>query len=739
MSKSHYRTIYALVLSFNLILTTVTAQQKPSEEKVDVVRISTELVQSHVTVLDKKGNFVTGLRPDQFQLQVDGKAQNISFFEEVTAGGQLDRPVATTDLVERSTTEKDKAPTQPVVQRRTVFFFLDDVHLSPGSMKRTQDALQRFVTETMGSSDQVAITTASAQLGFLQQLTSDKTMLRQAIERLRSRTVDYTDGQTPPMTEYQAWGIEQNHTDVKEIFIERVCAEVLRVGALTCSGGGMTNNAVLDEVNTRSDKGGSSRGGTSGSNRGSPSTVGGGNQARWRAESIVKSRARGITRQSAQGILGTLSSLESLIRTAAQLPERKLVVFVSDGFFINFVSSTQVYDLKRLTDFATRYGTVIYTIDARGLNSGLTDASKSGLFDPSARMARVNLGEIRASQHGLYNLAAETGGEAWLNSNNMDAGIAKAFSETSKYYLLAWRPENQTPATDSFRKVKITVKDQPDLVVRVAGGFFSKPPEVKTNSATDVALSVDDQLLATLRASYPRPDVPIILSAGYLNSEKDNLVVAASVQIVTDADVDLMGAVADNKGTILSTIKQQLVLPSDNKNDSLITTLQFPKLPTGLLQVRIAARDSKSGRIGSAVQWIEVPNLAENKFTVSSLFLSESATGSQGSAPKWIIRPDRKFARIGKLKFQVFIYNADRSAGAPVVHLQLELRRGGEVLVQTPASPIETKGISDLGRIPVDGDFPLSGFPPGRYELKLIFTDQRTKSSVSREGEFVIL
>lgn len=182
-----------------------------------------------------------------------------------------------------------------------------------------------------------------------------------------------------------------------------------------------------------------------------------------------------------------------------------------------------------------------------------------------------------------------------------------------------------------------------------------------------------------------------------------------------------------------------VVPPAGTGNDSLITTLQFPKLPTGLIQVRIAARDSKSGRIGTAVQWVELPNLSQNKFSVSSLFLSEGVASSQGTVPKWIIKPDRRFARTGKLKFQVFVYNADQSAGAPVVHLQLELRREGQVMVQTPPGPIDMKGVADLGRIPVVGDFPLADFPPGRYEMKLIFTDQKTKSSASRETEFTIL
>src|SRR5262249_39917842 len=149
------------------------------------------------------------------------------------------------------------------------------------------------------------------------------------------------------------------------VFIEQTCKTVLQVPQAQCTGAGMTNYAVLDENNTRSDKGGSSGGGRTGS-----STTGGNvanaNQYRWRAENMVQQRARVITRHSAQIILGTLSSLESLVRRAASLPQRKLLIFVSEGFFINFVSSTQVYDLRRITDAASRSGTVIYTIDARG-------------------------------------------------------------------------------------------------------------------------------------------------------------------------------------------------------------------------------------------------------------------------------------------------------------------------------------------------------------------------------------
>lgn len=553
------RAILSFSISLVLIISIGQAQQRPSEVKDDVIRITTELVQTDITVLDKQGRFVEGLRPEQFELLVDGKPQSISFFEQVTAGGRREAALIGARDSARPETERDKPTPDSTSRGRTVFFFVDDMHLSPDSMRRTRDTLQRFVTDTMGNADQVAITTASGQLGFLQQLTNDKTVLGLAIERLKPRSHSVTDMQDPPMTEYQAYAIEQNHTDVRELFVEKTCVHVLKETARACSGAGMTNNAVLDEVNTRSDRGGGSSGGGSG---GSSPRAGGVNTARWRAETIVKSRARVITRQAAQVILGTLSSLESLVRRAASLPERKLLIFVSEGFFINFVSSTQVYDLRRLTDAATRTGTVIYTVDARGLTSGITDATKSGLFDQSGRLARINLSEVRTAQQPLYNLAEETGGHAWLNSNNLDAGIAQAVIETSNYYLLAWHPETPAQTKEEFRRIKVTVKGRPELTARARGGYFTDNVDKVSNAASGEIKSVDDQLLDAIRATYPKRGVPISLSAGYLERPQDGLVLAASAQIEreslsptpganrADTELEVIGAAIDTSGNM---------------------------------------------------------------------------------------------------------------------------------------------------------------------------------------------
>lgn len=730
MHRSVISTVGSLALALALVLTVARAQQEPLDQKNDVLRITTELVQTDVTVVDKQGRFVDGLKAEQFELLVDGKPQNISFFERISAGSR--RPLNLVgdkekDLAKDAGKESLNTTASAPMPGRTIFFFVDDMHLSPNSMVRTKESLQQFVNNTMGESDQIAITTASGQLGFLQQLTGDKAVLKLAIERLKPRSYEVSDMQLPPMTEYHAYAIEQGHTDVKEVFVEQTCKDVLKVRPAECSGAAMTNNAVLDETPS----------GTAAST----------NRARWKSETIVKQRARVITRQAAHVILGTLLSLETLVRRAAPLPQRKLLIFLSEGFFINFVSSSQVYDLRRITDAASRSGTVIYTMDARGLTSGVQDATKSGLFDHTGRMARVNLAEIRTAQQPLFNLAVETGGQAWLNSNSLDDGVSRAINETSNYYRLAWRPEDRAQTKPAYRKLKITVKDRPDLAVRVPSGFFTEDPELAKTEAATSGLSVDDQLMAAIRASYPRRGMPLIISAGYLNTEKDGLVLAASIQLESmnaasgapgGAEIDLLGVLVDEQANIVSSLKQKLNSAAGPNSTSSFTTLQFIRIPPGLYQVRVAARDSQSGRIASAAEWIEIPNTLQNNFSLSSIFLSEGPIASPGSAQKWIIKPDRTFEKSSKLKFQAFVYNADRTADPPRVHLQMELQREGQILVQTPASAVATEGISDLARIPIVGEFPLSALQPGRYALKLTVTDSKSKSTVSRHADFVI-
>ena len=65
-----------------------------------------------------------------------------------------------------------------------LIFFVDDLHLAPDSLLRTRKALNEFIDHGMGDKDEVAITSPSGQIGFLQQFTDDKAALGSAVARL---------------------------------------------------------------------------------------------------------------------------------------------------------------------------------------------------------------------------------------------------------------------------------------------------------------------------------------------------------------------------------------------------------------------------------------------------------------------------------------------------------------------------------------------------------------------------
>lgn len=723
-----------VLLSLLVFCCGVLAQQPVQEQSPNVyqgdeiIRISTDLAQLDFTVLDKQGRFVDGLRSEQFQLLIDGKPESISFFEQLRAGSERETQLARARMDERTAAEKASTSTSSTAGRgRTVFFFVDDLHLSSASVGRTRDLLLHYVDDVMGSTDQAVITTASGQIGFLQQLTGDLGVLHRAIERLTYRASTLGDSiASPAMNEFQATAIENGDRDALSYFVDKQCDEFKRMDRGVCAPDtGMTNNAVYDGTNSV----------------GSLRTV---NNLRAEAETLVRSRARTIASRVAQVALNTLASLESLIRSASSLPERKLVIFISDGFFINYLRSTNAYDLRRVADAALRSGSVIYTIDTRGLVTGSPEASTKDGFDRQGRPGRLTITEATAAQDPLNALAADTGGQAWLNSNDLATGVVQALRETSSYYLIAWRPE-PGQAKDRFRRIEIKVKDRPDLTVRMRKGFFEDAgTTANSNNASGRPTTVEEELLSIIRSSYPKHSLPTTLSVGNMYRPEKGMSLMASMMIETAignssgqaSEVDIMCAVVNEKGTVVSSLQAHLTLPppSAAEGGRLLYTMEFPNLVSGLYQVRLATRDSQHGLAGDARQWIEIPDTGKGQFLLGSLFLSEVRAATQ----KAVVSPARRFARTSRMRFQGQVYNAEHSSRQPELTLEVQLTKDGHVVIATPATPISIQGVTDFARIPFIGEFPLNGFQPGEYELKLTITDLLTKASASGRSTFAV-
>ncbi|MCA1591459.1 MAG: VWA domain-containing protein [Acidobacteria bacterium] len=702
--------------------------QTPAAESDDVVRISSELWQTDVMVFDKGGKFVDGLKPEQFELRVDGKPQSVSFFERIKAGtvdedAQL---AAARGGLTRSPREKTGGAVVPLDRGRIIFFFVDDLHLSADGGIRMRKLLHRFVDEELRQNDVAAITSASGQIGFLQQLTDNKAVLRTAITRIGSRSSSVFDGERPPMSEVQAIAIERNDYQVRDVFVDALLRDSLGL-------------------------------------------------KRQVAENMVEARARSIGAASSSVSANTLRSLEYMMRGASPLPGRKILFFISEGFPLDYSGNIKDF-LRRVTDAAARSGVVIYSLDAQGLTSGMPDATGDRAFDPMGRLTSTDAQEISARQEPLHILAVETGGRALVNTNAIGDAVNKGLQESSVYYLLAWRPENAEGRGGGggakFHRIEVSLKDRPDLNVVVRRGFYDAPPpsngerasakkekdKVEANAPTQ---SVPDRELAkAIRTLYPRSALPTSLALGYVKTQNGGTELTASLELTREAyglladgtkesaRVDTALVVFDDRGSYVTSLKQQLTIPQallTQAGPQHVMYTHTVSVKPGLYQVRVATRHQQSGRTGSAMQWIEVPELKQGQLSMSSIFLGERLRKNLASAVREEtlesveLSVDRRFPRTSWVRFMAFIYNAAANANAaPDVALQIQIFRDDQPVLTAPLKKVSTEGIPDHTRIPYAAEVALDTFPAGRYILQLTAIDRSAKTSASQRVNFTI-
>jgi len=166
---------------------TPTPTPQDGSDDGDVVRITTNLVQFDAVVTDKKGQQVTDLQPEEFEVTVNGRRQQITNFSYVLAqpGTQPTAAQPSPRAGDKSAPYVPPARMKPGDVRRTVALVVDDLGTSFENIAYVRKALTKFVDEQMQPGDLVAIMRTSAGMGALQQFTSDKNILRRAIERVR--------------------------------------------------------------------------------------------------------------------------------------------------------------------------------------------------------------------------------------------------------------------------------------------------------------------------------------------------------------------------------------------------------------------------------------------------------------------------------------------------------------------------------------------------------------------------
>jgi VWFA-related protein len=694
-----------------------TRAQTPSptpRSRDDVVRVYTELVQTDVMVFDKNGKFVNGLTADNFELRIDGKPRPIQAFEQITAGSDEESQLA---AARGSTTINLKRPV-PLDRGRIVFFYIDDMHMDLAGLVAARKVITQFLDKEMGQNDQAAIASATGQIGFLQQLTSDRMVLRMALERLSPRNYSVRDADRPPMGEYHALLIDRLDRDVFDFFV----TETVRLNP------GMSRD---------------------------------------QAAAIVRSRAQSSQSQSARFNQITLGGLESLVRSAKNLPGRKVVFFLSGGFLIENRRGDSMSKLRDITNAAAKSGVVIYSMDTRGLVGSLHDVSTEQPFDPTGRLSLSTHQELVATQDGLNALAADTGGKAIFNTNDLKQGLAPAIKETSTYYLLAWKPDDEAQKRSRFRNLEVKLIGRPDLTVRVRKGYLdldpsSAQPVAKAPTQPTQTKPAIAKLRETIAAPYAERALPILLSAAYYDVPNKGPALSTAIHIPGEflvfgeqpdgkiqAVVDLSAAYFDDKGVVKDSFVERIVTTAPTlekaqayRND---ITFTYPaKVPPGIYQVRVAVRDDKSGKVGSAHAWIEIPELANKKLAMSSLLLGErtqamvtNVSNTAGVSPV-ALSASHRFQRESTLRFLLFAYNSTSSPAdhKPDVAVQVQVVRDDQPVITTALRKVNTDGVADLARLPYAAEIPLTELLPGRYKLQVTLIDRVSKQSTSRQTHF---
>ncbi|HSL53868.1 MAG TPA: VWA domain-containing protein [Pyrinomonadaceae bacterium] len=707
---------YSLLLLFVLTAWSATlAQTTPAPTptpKDDVVRVYTELVQTDVMVFDKQGKFVNGLTAKDFELRIDGKPRPIQSFEQIVAGSDEESQLA---AARGATTINLKRPV-PLDRGRIVFFYIDDFHMDLAGLVAAKKVINHFLDKEMGQNDQAAVTSATGQIGFLQQLTHDRMILRKALDRLSPRSYGVRDGDSPPMSDYHAFLIERNDRDVFEFFV----TETLKLNP--------------------------------GINRA-------------QAAGIVLGRASASQAQAARFNQNTLSGLESLIRSAKNLPGRKVVFFLSGGFLIeNRRGADSLSKLRDITNAAAKSGVVIYSMDTRGLVATLNDISVDKPFDPTGRLSLADHQELTATQDGMHALAVDTGGKAVFNTNDLKQGLAPAIQETSTYYLLAWKPDADSDKRSRFRNLEVKLISRPDLTVRVRKGYFDldpTPPPVVAKEKPTPTKTAPAKLREAIATPYPERGLPILLSADYYDMPNKGPALSTAIHIPGEflvfgeqpdgkiqAVIDLSAVYFDEKGVIKDSFMERIVTtaPTLEKAKTYGNDLMFTypaKLPPGLYQVRVAARDDKSGKVGSAHAWIELPDLANKKLAMSSLLLGERTQAmmtnvSSSNTDPIALSASHRFQRESMLRFLIFAYNSAFSPTdqKPDVAVQVQVVRDNQPVLTTALRKINTEGITDLARLPYAAEIPLNELLPGRYMLHVTLIDRVSKQSTSRQTHF---
>ena len=661
----------------------------------DVVKITTNLVQVDA-VVTRDGKPVKDLKADDFEIFEDGRKQQISSFAYIS-----NVPGSTSAL---PANDKGKNappvvshPLQPHEPRRVIALVVDDLGLSAESMGSVRKQLSKFIDSQLAPNDLVAIIRTGGTMGALQQFTNDRRVIQAAMSQVK-------------------WNM-----------CSRVGIHVLPpIGSVT-----------------------------------QPQTAG----------------LCGAT--SSWSVVYTLRALRFIVEAMGEIPGRKSMVVFSDSLPreeqdftlglrdvddsatpspISPDNTNFGYLLQRIAEKAIRSSVVIYAVDSGGLQyTGLTAADNlSGI---SARQMNQRISStltsrsllLQTRREGAELIAKETGGFLVHNSN--DFQLDRIMEDQSGYYLIGYRPTDET-FNRKFHHIKARVKKS-GMTLRTRYGFFGvSEDEVARSKRTPV-----DKTMLALLSPFRTQELPVELNAFFTNDKSGSYIRLFVVLQAKDllfretsegwheASVQLREMIFGNNGAVADqqTFDRTISLRGDTYEQALREGIMFhldlPVRRPGAYQVRVAARDIATSKVGAAGQFVEIPDLNNRQLALSGIVLGGATDGDSGNAKESKMGPTvRRYSSGSNVRFGFGIYNAliDPASHQPNVTIQMQLYRDGKQVFSSPIMPVDTTKQADLARIVTTGVLSLNPeLDLGPYYLQIIATDTLAKEKHSQAVQWI--
>jgi VWFA-related protein len=467
-----------------------------------------------------------------------------------------------------------------------------------------------------------------------------------------------------------------------------------------------------------------------------------------------------------------LSALEDAARKLAPFPEKKALVYFSSGIGKTGVDNQS--QIRATVNAAVRANVAFYPIDARGLLAmapagDATQASPkgTGVFTGSAQLsARTSFHD---TQDTIYTLAADTGGKALLDSNDLTLGIKAVQTDFSSYYVLGYYSAN--PAQDGkYRHVTVKVAPLAESAkLDYRRGYYAGKVWGKMNSSDK-----ERQLEDALTLDDPFTQLPLAMEVDYFQTGRDKYFVPITVRLAGSAldlspksttDLDFIGQIRDPRGKMLGGIRDEIKLKLTDENAAQLAQRHVEydtgvTLPPGDYNLRFLARENQNGKMGTFEMKFTVPDLSKQTSGVrmSSVVWSNqreplsASIGNAGGSSKKLLNehplvdngekliPDitRVFRKNQKLYVYFEVYDPGTIA-SPSVSAELTMFRGKSKSFESAPVRVTKPKSGRPNTLAFEFQMPLANIPPGQYTCQVSVIDEQARKFGFARAPLVVL